>query len=73
MESKMIEIKIRFKSGEVGYFELEDDVEKTFEYLGNMIVNNYKGVVELIDLADNKRTFVNISDISSFGYSEVTK
>ena len=68
----MVEIKIRFKSGEIGYFKLENyDIKKLFDRLGDSIRDGAKGVIELIDLADDKRTIVNFDEIASFGYSEV--
>lgn len=66
------EIKIRFKSGEIGYFKLEDDdIEKFYDFLGDAIRDGATGVLELIDLVDDKRTIINILDISTFGYSKV--
>lgn len=70
----MNEIKIRFKSGEVGYFKLlneDDDIDLTFNAIGDAIRDNKTGVVELIDLIDGKKTMVNIVDISTFGYNKV--
>lgn len=69
----MYEIKIRFKSGEIGYFKSEDNEEqlmlRIFDVLGDSIRDGVKGVIELIELTDEKRTIINISDITSFGYS----
>lgn len=69
----MYEIKIRFKSGEIGYFKSEDNEEqlmlRIFDVLGDSIKDGVKGVIELIELTDEKRTIINISDITSFGYS----
>lgn len=68
----MNEIKIRFKSGDVGYFKLEDDrIEVFFDFLGEAIRDGLNGALELIDLVDDKRTIINIKDITSFGYSKV--
>ena len=68
----MNEIKIRFKSGDVGYFKLEDDrIEAFFDFLEEAIRDGLNGVLELIDLVDDKRTIINIKDITSFGYSKV--
>ncbi len=65
------EIKIRFSNGEVGYFKLEgDDIEEFFDYLKKAIRDRVAGVLELIDLSDDKRTIVNILDISTFGYGK---
>lgn len=70
----MNEIKIRFKSGNVGYFKLEDDrIEVFFDFLGEAIRDGLNGVLELIDLVDDKRTIINVKDITSFGYSKVEK
>lgn len=67
----MSEIKIRFKSGDVGYFKLEDDrIEDLFDFLGEAIRDGLNAVVELIDLKDGKRTIINVKDITSFGYSK---
>jgi len=69
----MYEIKIRFKSGEIGYFKSENNGEqlmlRIFDVLGDSIKDGVKGVIELIELTDKKRTIINISDITSFGYS----
>lgn len=68
----MNEIKIRFKSGDVGYFKLEDDrIEVFFDFLGDSIRDGLNGVLELIDLVDDKRTIINVKDITSFGYSKI--
>nr|DAK74108.1 MAG TPA: hypothetical protein [Caudoviricetes sp.] len=68
----MNEIKIRFKSGDVGYFKLEDDrIEDFFDFLREAIRDGLNGVLELIDLVDDKRTIINVKDITSFGYSKV--
>lgn len=68
----MNEIKIRFKSGDIGYFKLEDDeIEDFFDFLGDAIRDRLDGVLELIDLVDDKRTIINVKDITSFGYSKV--
>ncbi|HCL4479894.1 TPA: hypothetical protein N2D99_001961 [Clostridium botulinum] len=68
----MNEIKIRFKSGEVGYFKLlNDEIEKVFETLDDAIRDRRNDTLEAIDLADDKRTLIDISDISTFGYSKV--
>ena len=65
----MNEIKIRFKSGEVAYFKLKNDnIDKLFDRLGDAIRDGARGVIELIDLEDDKRTIVNFSEIASFGY-----
>ena len=65
------EIKIRFSNGEVGSFKLEgDDIEEFFDYLKKAIRDRVAGVLELIDLSDDKRTIVNILDISTFGYGK---
>ena len=70
----MNEIKIRFKSGDVGYFKLDDDrIEVFFDFLGEAIMDGLNGVLELIDLVDDKRTIINVKDITSFGYSKVEK
>lgn len=67
----MNEIKIRFKSGDVGNFKLTDDrIEDCFDFLKEAIRDGLNGVVELIDLKDNKRTIINVKDITSFGYSK---
>lgn len=68
----MNEIKIRFKSGDIGYFKLEDDeIEDFFDFLGDTIRDRLDGVLELIDLVDDKKTIINVKDITSFGYSKV--
>jgi hypothetical protein len=68
----MSEIKIRFKSGDIGYFKLEEDkIEDFFDFLGDAIRDRLDGVLELIDLVDDKRTIINVKDITSFGYSKI--
>ena len=72
----MIEIKIRFKNGDIGYFKLKNEIQEAemeayFDFLGDRFKNESVGAIELIDLADNKRTYVNIREICSFGYSYV--
>ena len=68
----MNEIKIIFKNGILGYYKfLGDDIEKVFDFLGDAIRDGSKGVLEVVDLIDDKRTIINISDISIFGYSKV--
>ena len=68
----MNEINIIFKNGILGYYKfLGDDIEKVFDFLGDAIKDGSKGVLEVVDLIDDKRTIINISDISTFGYSKV--
>lgn len=68
----MNEIKIRFKSGEIGYFKLESDsIHTIFSLLGDAIKEEKSGILELIDLTDDKKTIVDIRDISTFGYNFV--
>jgi len=54
----MYEIKIRFKSGEIGYFKSENNGEqlmlRIFDVLGDSIKDGVKGVIELIELTDKK-------------------
>lgn len=67
----MNDIKIRFKSGDVAYFKLENDnIDKLFDRLGDAIRDGARGVIELIDLADDKRTIVNFNEVASFGYDK---
>lgn len=68
----MNEVKIIFKNGLMGHYKyLGDDIEKVFDFLGDAIRDGGKGVMEVVDLSDDKRTIINISDISTFGYSKV--
>lgn len=69
----MNEIKIRFKSGQIGYFKYDgkEDIEILFSSLGDAIKDNAYGVLEAIDLADDKKTIINFREIASFGYSKV--
>lgn len=68
----MVEIKIRFRSGEIGYFKLiNDDIKDIFNILRNAIRDSKTGVLEVIDLVDDKKTIINISDVSTFGYKEI--
>lgn len=71
------EIKIRFKNGNTEYFKLVDDadeyIENIYNFIGNAIRDGLKGVFEVIDLVDYKKTLINIQDITSIGYSKVDK
>ncbi len=71
----MNEIKIRFKNGEIAYFKLVDEEEdiilKFYEFLGDAIKDGARGVFEAIDLSDDKKTIIDIRDISTFGYSKI--
>lgn len=75
--NKMNEIKIRFKNGDIGYFKLvednDEDINAAYEFVGNAIKAGARGGFELIDLADDKKTFINIQDITTIGYSKVSK
>lgn len=68
----MEEIKIRFKNGLVGYFELIDvneDIKEIYDFLKENMTT-HDAVLDFIDIEDNKRTLIRLSDISTFGYSE---
>lgn len=66
----MVEIKIRFKSGDTGYFTVEEqNVELIFNGLASGIKNKTSGTLEVMEIGCNKKTIINIQDISSFGFS----
>lgn len=71
----MKEIKIRFKSGNIGYFKLIEDSECNIEdiliALKKVIDRTHTGYVTLIDLVDNKETMINLREIASLGYSNI--
>lgn len=71
----MKEIKIRFKSGNIGYFKLIEDSECNIEdiliALKKVIDRTHIGYVTLIDLVDNKETMINLREIASLGYSNI--
>ena len=73
--NKMIEIKIRFKSGNVGYFKLIEDpecnIERILKGLRAVMENTHVGSMILTDLEDNKETIINVKEIESFGYKNV--
>lgn len=73
----MVEFKIRFKSGDVGYFKptCEITIEKAdevIEYIGEGIRNEGIGILKMLDLTDDKVTVINIKEIVTFGYSLVS-
>lgn len=70
------EIKIRFKSGEVGYFKFKQEIEENLigEFLDTIkecIKNKVQGTFDLIDMVDDKLTVINISEIATLGYSKL--
>lgn len=71
----MNEIKIRFKNRLVGYFKLVVDTDKnmenTYNFIGNAIMEGKAGVFEAIDLLDNKRTWINAKEIATIEYSKI--
>lgn len=71
----MIEIKIRFKSGDVGYFKLPEGKKSNMKvYLSGLqkvMRNECVGYITLIDLVENKETIIALQEIVSFGYSNV--
>lgn len=71
----MNEIKIRFKSGDIGYFKLIDDtdeyIQNIYNYITLAIREEMKGTFEVIDLTDDKKTSININEIASIGYSKI--
>ena len=69
----MIEIKIMFKNGECVYYTTDDNIELVFELIGDAIRDERKGVINLKEISNDKRTLVNIQEIATFGYSEVVK
>lgn len=70
------EFKISFKNGHLGYFKMVNDTDENarelYKYIGNAIGAGI-GSFELIDLTDGKKTYINVSDITTFGYSKVTE
>ena len=76
-EKAINEFKILFKSGYLGYFKLvidtDDNAEKFYQYIGDSIRDGVTGVFELIELSNDKKTFINIADIATIGYSKVYK
>ena len=69
----MVEFKIRFKSGDVGYFKptSEITIEKAdglIKYIGEGIRNEATGILEMLDSTDDTVTVINIKEIATIGY-----
>lgn len=74
----MIEFKIRFKSGDVGYFKPTSEItiekaDEVIEYIGKGIRNEATGMLKMLDLTDDKVTVINIKEIATIGYWVVEK
>ena len=71
------EFKILFKNGHLGYYKLkidtDENAEKFYQYISDAIQEGAIGVFELIDLSDNKKTFINIAEVTTIGYSKVKR
>lgn len=71
----MVEIKIRFKNGDMGYFKPLEGEESNMEaYLigfQKIMRNEHVGYITLIDLVDNKETIIALQEIVSFGYENI--
>ncbi|WP_133014405.1 hypothetical protein [Clostridium cuniculi] len=71
----MIEIKIRFKNGDMGYFKPDEGEESNMKaYLSGLqkvMRNEGVGYITLTDLVDNKETIIALQEIVSFGYSNI--
>lgn len=71
------EFKILFKNGHLGYFKLkidtDENAEEFYQYISDAIQEGAIGVFELIDLSDNKKTFINIAEVTTIGYSKVKR
>ena len=73
----MVEFKIRFKSGDVGYFKPTsaiaiEQADELIECISEGIKNKVTGTFKMLDLTDDKVTVINIREIVTFGYSLVT-
>ena len=74
----MIEFKIRFKSGDVGYFKPTSEItiekaDEIIKYIGEGIRNEATGILKMLDLTDDKVTVINIKEIATIGYWVVEK
>lgn len=72
----MIEFKIRFKNGDVGYFRIEgintmEQANELKKIAAKAFNNEVTGGIEMIDLSDDKITLIDISEIVTLGYSLV--
>lgn len=72
----MIEFKIKFKNGDVGYFKVEnlntiEEAEELKEFVVQSFKNDATGGFTMIDLSDDKITGINIREIVTLGYSLV--
>lgn len=69
----MIEFKIRFKSGDVGYFKPASEItteqaDRLIEYIGEGIRNEATGILKMLDWTDDTVTVINIKEIATIGY-----
>lgn len=69
----MIEFKIRFKSGDVGYFKPASEItteqaDRLIEYIGEGIRNEAAGIFKVSDSIDDTATVINIKEIATIGY-----
>lgn len=72
----MVEFKIRFKSGDVGYFKPTsavtiEEADEAIKLMSECIKNESIGTFKMLDLTDDKVTVINIREIVTFGYSLV--
>lgn len=67
----MIEIKIIFKNGEIVYYTSNENIEELFEVIGDGIRDGKRGIITLKEMANDKKTLVDIQDITTFGYSSI--
>ncbi|WP_133017105.1 hypothetical protein [Clostridium cuniculi] len=72
----MVEFKIRFKSGDVGYFKPTSAItikqaDELIEGISELIKNKATGTFKMLDLTDDKVTVINVREIVTFGYSLV--
>jgi len=69
----MAEIKIMFKNGECVYYTTNADIETVSELIRNAIRDGIRGIVNLNELSNDRKTLVNIQEIATFGYSTVAE
>lgn len=67
----MTEIKIMFKNGEYGYYTTDAKIEEVFEAIGDTKRDGKRGIIVLKEISNDKKTLIDIEEITTFGFSSV--
>ena len=67
----MIEIKIMFKNGEYGYYKSNANIKDLEKAISDAKRESVNGTFILTEISADKRTLVDIQEITTFGYSTV--